>query len=157
MSPLLLVGAGLATAAAYAYTKLDAAKKLIYNLAGYSFKSGKLAANFQLTNPTKQQYVLTYIFLDMYAGSQVVAQARQEKLDATYIFPAEATTTKPVFFRPIGLAFGTALVKFLAGGLQPPPVRIQGYIKVNDLRLPVDYEVTYLPEKPAKVAKTATK
>jgi len=142
MLSLLLIPAGLIVA--NLLSTANAGSKLIKTILGYSISKGKLITKMQFTNPTSQELYVNYVFIDLMAGTTPVGQTRQENLEKTLIIKKDGSTVFNFESTVLAQSLLTVVAQQLLKGAVPP-LQLTGYIKVNDVRIPFNQPIKFIP------------
>jgi len=147
MWPLLLIGAGIFGLSLA--SQGVGASQLMINQSSYGFdlKSLELLVNMQFTNPTNQEFKITYIFLDIMQGATLLGQIRQENLENTFIIRPNSDQQYTIRVKPNLQSFALQAYKSLLLGTKVkkklPDLKITGNIKVNNIKIPYNQTVSY--------------
>ncbi len=127
------------------------AKDLVPTIAGVKWKGvAQGALNFELLvdifNPNTGELNADFVFLEIYAAKQFIATAEKTGWNAV-IKPKQTThlsvPVKVVIVDAISL-FLSDLGKEILKGRFPKKVQVKGYVRANDVTVPVDEEVTVI-------------
>lgn len=121
-----------------------AAADLLPTVTGYRFRSGKIIVLLQLTNPTREDLYINYVFLDLIGGNQTVGQIRLQDQAKTFQIPGDQSRTFDVPVTPLVGSLVTAILTHLASGGTAPDIRVSGYIRANEIRVPIDQTISFL-------------
>ncbi len=113
-------------------TSGNALKSDIIKIKWRGFSSGNLNIDiiFQHTNPTDNTLVFNYMFLDIFFGTQQIAQVREENIN--FNIPPNRVTEQSVRVKASSKKIGMQLLSLLWSGNLPKEALIKGQIKVND-------------------------
>lgn len=142
MLPLLLIPAALV-----AFNLLSvgsAAAKLLATVKGYKIRGGKLIILAQFTNPTRELLYVNYIFLDLLGNGTPVGQTRLENLKETFQIPGDTTKEFEIPFQVLYSSLITTILAHLATGGKAPDLQVKGYIRINEIRLPIEQTISLL-------------
>lgn len=137
LSNLLFLG-GLIVGAVYltrGVKTLNVANALISEIKGAKFigiKSGNIVIDliFSHTNPTNNQLILNYMFLDLKVGESKIGEVREQNLN--FLIRPNAVTNQTVRVSTSLISLGVTIAQIIYSGKLPDKITVVGTIKANN-------------------------